>query len=59
MLRVHMWHRMAMLGLIIVKCGRMVKATQFTNEPGKVTCRVCLKRMSGKAGLSAPKTIPT
>ncbi|MBF8720478.1 hypothetical protein [Pseudomonas guariconensis] len=45
--KIHMWHRMAMLGLISVKCGRMVKATQFTNEPKKVTCLACLKKMGG------------
>lgn len=45
MTKVHMWQRMAMLGLIHVKCGRMVKATQFTDDPKKVTCKACLNRM--------------
>lgn len=43
--KTHMWHRMSMLGLISVKCGLKVKATQFTNEPSKVTCKACLKKM--------------
>ncbi|ANC00661.1 hypothetical protein AB688_00445 [Pseudomonas putida] len=59
MTRTHMWHRMAMLGLIVVKCGRMVKATQFTNEPRKVTCKACLKRMSGTTPRSRPEITPT
>lgn len=54
MTRVHMWHRMAYLGLIGVKCGRMVKATQFTNEPGKVTCLACLKNMKPAQQVTKP-----
>jgi len=44
----HMWSRMSMLGLIVVKCGRKVKATQFTNDPKRVTCAACLKKMEPK-----------
>ncbi|MDO1495778.1 hypothetical protein HND72_14455 [Pseudomonas putida] len=43
--RIHMWHRMAYMGFIIVKCGRKVRATQFTDQPEKVTCLACLKHM--------------
>lgn len=49
MRKAHMWSRMAMLGLIEVKCGRLVKATQFTNEPKEVTCLACLKQMEKKS----------
>lgn len=45
MSKTHMWHRMAYMGLIVVKCGRKVKSTQFTNDPEKVTCNTCLKKM--------------
>lgn len=45
MTKIHMWQSLAMLGLIRVKCGRKVKATQFTNDRTKVTCVVCLKKM--------------
>lgn len=45
MSKVHMWQSISMLGLILVKCGRKVKATQFTNDPKKVTCGACLKKM--------------
>ncbi|MBD1553853.1 hypothetical protein [Pseudomonas typographi] len=48
MTKIHMWHRMAYLGLIAVKCGRMVKATQFTDQPEKVTCQACLNAMGKK-----------
>ncbi|EKT4494998.1 hypothetical protein QEM27_002728 [Pseudomonas putida] len=49
MKKVHMWSRMAMLGLIEVKCGRLVKATQFTSEASDVTCIACLKQMEKKS----------
>ncbi|WP_157966876.1 hypothetical protein [Pseudomonas sichuanensis] len=49
MKKVHMWSRMAMLGLIEVKCGRLVKATQFTNEAKKVTCLACQNQMEKKS----------
>lgn len=51
--KMHMWHRLSMLGLIAVKCGRKVKATQFTNDPGKVTCEACLNRMESSNKESA------
>jgi len=43
--KVHMWQSLSMLGLIRVKCGRKVKATQFTSDRSKVTCAACLKKM--------------
>lgn len=46
--KIHMWSRMGMLGLIYVKCGRKVKATQFTDNPKNVTCQACLNRMNAK-----------
>jgi hypothetical protein len=46
MTKTHMWKRLSMLGLIQVKCGRKVRSTQFTNDPGRVTCVACLKKMS-------------
>ncbi|MDO7911365.1 hypothetical protein Q6A49_12560 [Pseudomonas sp. 22-AL-CL-001] len=48
-MRTHMWHRMAYMGFIIVKCGRKVRSTQFTDQPGKVTCLACLKQMGQAA----------
>lgn len=44
----HMWHRMTLMGNVIVKCGRKVRATQFTDQADKVTCLACLKRMGSK-----------
>ena len=46
MSKVHMWQSLSMLGLIRVKCGRKVKATQFTNDLKKVTCEACIKRIN-------------
>ena len=34
-----------MMGWIVVKCGRKVRATQFTNDKSKVTCENCLKKL--------------
>lgn len=48
MSKIHTWNRMAMLGLIQVKCGRMVKANQFTNDSKQVTCKACLNQMKEK-----------
>ncbi len=48
MTRVHMWHRMGYMGLIVVKCGRKVKSTQFTDQPENVTCQACLSAMGNK-----------
>lgn len=45
MSKIHMWQSLSMLGLIRVKCGRKVKATQFSDDPKKVTCVACLKKM--------------
>lgn len=47
MSKIHMWRSLSMLGLIRVKCGRKVKATQFSDDPKKVTCEACLKRIEG------------
>lgn len=49
MTKIHMWKRMAMLGLIHVRCGRRVKSTQFTNDPALVTCVACMNKMSPQA----------
>lgn len=55
MTKVHMWKRVSMLGLIQVQCGRKVKASQFTNDPDRVTCGACLNKMSAKTHIrSAP-----
>lgn len=45
MKKIHMWQAMSLMGFIRVKCGRKVRATQFTNDAKKVTCEVCLKKM--------------
>ena len=47
--KVHMWYRLSMLGLIEVKCGRKVRATQFSNDKFKITCAACLKEMKVKS----------
>lgn len=44
--RIHMWHRMAYMGLVAVKCGRLVKSSQFTPERSSVTCKACLNAMA-------------
>lgn len=46
--KLHMYQHFSMLGLIRTKCGRKVKATQFTNDAAKVTCESCLKKMPSK-----------
>lgn len=46
MTKIHMWQSLSMLGLIRVKCGRKVKATQLTNDLEKVTCEACIKRIN-------------
>ena len=46
--KVHMWRRLAYMGMIVVQCGRKVSACQFTNDPSKVTCLACLKAMEKK-----------
>lgn len=48
MSKVHMWYGATMLGLIRAKCGRKVRATQFTTYPENVTCEACLKKMVKK-----------
>lgn len=48
--KVHMWSRLSYMGLVKVKCGRLVKATQFTNDPRKVTCKACLNAMGANNG---------
>lgn len=53
MSKVHMWHRMAYMGLVSVKCGRLVKASQFTPEASSVTCKACLNAMVKARGKSA------
>lgn len=49
-MKTHMYKKFSMLGLITVQCGRKVKATQFTNDPKKLTCKACLNAMGGKSG---------
>lgn len=46
MTKLHMWSRLGMLGKIVVRCGRKVKATEFTNQADKVTCQACLNAMA-------------
>lgn len=46
--KIHMWQNLSMLGLIRVKCGRKVKATQFSSDSEKVTCEACLKKIAEK-----------
>lgn len=50
MSKVHMWHRMAYMGMVEVKCGRLVKASQFTPEMANVTCKACLNAMDKQKG---------
>ena len=46
MTKLHMWSRLGMLGKIVVRCGRKVKSTQFTDQPSKVTCEACQNAMA-------------
>jgi hypothetical protein len=46
MKKLHMWSRLGMLGKIVVRCGRKVKSTEFTDQPSKVTCVACLNAMA-------------
>lgn len=55
-MKTHMYKRFSMMGLISVRCGRLVKATRFTNDPRKVTCKACLNAMGGGNGTVTGRT---